>query len=963
MNLPICPFCESTDTTYKAKAAVWECNNCEKRFNLQENKVPNFEPQTIFLSYAHRSENDHDFDISEELVKLVKFELEKDGHTVWIDYEGLKAGSQWREGITAAILNHQHFILFLSKRSVRVPGVCLNEVALAIQNNRIIQTVLTETEENIRQPLTISHIQWHTFENWRQIRDGEVAGPGGESWVEWFNERMAEIKANLSDIQKIQTSGDLQRLKDILEPKTFEADIIKNVEGFYGRQWLFEAFHDWLDHSKNRLFWITGGPGIGKSSFAAKLVHNVNSAVVGFFKCEYQGSKTPEESASECIRTLAYQLAARLPDYRQKLMYQQLIDKDKVGKKTADDLFTYLISEPLNVSGKIPEATRLVLVIDALDEAGRSDGSNALADLIHKNVDKLPHWLGLLVTSRPEPYLELQLGGFEKTTIDGQADENIRDLKNYLNEYLVQNYSNELIADKRSSIIDTIVEKSGGTFLYIKRVQDKYDLSKPEELPSGIDDLFHRDFKRYFPIQSYYDEHIEPYLRLLVAAPGPLPPEMAIEVLKIDSRFLVTKIFNPMGSLILEKSSGTAFFHKSISDWLIDPKRSLTYVVSDSGQREIGEFLWNEFENIANTKWHSFILEWLNSLVAATDIWINPSKLEGLAVFYEKHLKYSNAFDIRKQQITTLEFQNIRDLSLTQVIDNSGLLLFAMGRFQECEEYFNKSLSIKRTIESLDQTEIAMSLLYIADKCYKVAEWERGEVLYRESLQTYEKFNENDTVEKANIIDRLAGLLNAVEKNVECEELIKRSLDIRLKLLGENHPDTAISYNRYAILVSDLDRMMEAEGYYQIAMKIFEANYGKSHPNFARSLNNYAALISDMGRHSEALDYFKEAMDIRVNVLGREHPDCAESFHNLANIYCLLDQNNLAESLYRKALNIRLNAFGEDGYATNNTRYRLANLLENMGKKEEAHRLYDQVLSSKNIKIGINSPTYTYDLH
>ena len=97
--------------------------------------------------------------------------------------------------------------------------------------------------------------------------------------------------------------------------------------------------------------------------------------------------------------------------------------------------------------------------------------------------------------------------------------------------------------------------------------------------------------------------------------------------------------------------------------------------------------------------------------------------------------------------------------------------------------------------------------------------------------------------------------------------------------------------------------------------------------------------------------------------MGREHPDCAESFHNLANIYCLLDQNNLAESLYRKALNIRLNAFGEDGYATNNTRYRLANLLENMGKKEEAHRLYDQVLSSKNIKIGINSPTYTYDLH
>ena len=167
MNIPACPFCNHPDTIFKSKASVWECNNCEQRFSIADKKVNAVEPQTIFLSYAHKSENAIDFDISEELVQMVKSELEKDGHSVWIDFEGLKAGSQWREGITAAILSHQHFILFLSKRSVRVPGVCLNEVALAIQNNKIIQTILTESEENIRQPLTISHIQWHTLDNWQ----------------------------------------------------------------------------------------------------------------------------------------------------------------------------------------------------------------------------------------------------------------------------------------------------------------------------------------------------------------------------------------------------------------------------------------------------------------------------------------------------------------------------------------------------------------------------------------------------------------------------------------------------------------------------------------------------------------------------------------------------------------------------------------------------------------------------
>ena len=963
MNIPACPFCNHPDTIFKSKASVWECNNCEQRFSIADKKVNAVEPQTIFLSYAHKSENAIDFDISEELVQMVKSELEKDGHSVWIDFEGLKAGSQWREGITAAILSHQHFILFLSKRSVRVPGVCLNEVALAIQNNKIIQTILTESEENIRQPLTISHIQWHTLDNWQQIRDGKITGPNGEGWTDWFRDRMSEIKANLSDIQRIKTSGDLQRLKDILDPKTFEADIINNVQGFYGRKWLFDAFDSWLDHSKNRLFWIKGGPGIGKSSFAAKLVHNANSAVVGFFKCEYQGSKTPEESASECIRTLAYQLATRLPDYRQKLMYQQLIDKDKVGKKTADDLFTFLISEPLNVSGKIPEATRLTLIIDALDEAGRSDGSNALADLIHKNVDKLPPWLGLLVTSRPEPYLELQLSAFEKTTIESEAEDNIRDLKKYLNEFLIQKYSDQLDEIKRAKIIDIVIEKSGGTFLYIKRIQDKYDLTQPEELPTGIDDLFMRDFKRYFPIQKEYDENIEPYLRLLVASPGPLPAELGAQILGLDKRHLIGKIFTPLGSLITEKQGGTAFFHKSISDWLSDPKRSLSYTVSASGAKMIGEFLWEEFENKSTTKWNNYILEWLNSLVVSIPAWNQPLKLEKLALFYEKNLKHLNAFELRCQQIFTLESEGIQNTSLTNTIDKAGLLLFAMGRFKECEEYFQKSIDIKKLIPNLDQTEIAISLLYLADKCYKVDELGKGEILYRESLRIYDTCNPIDTVEKANILDRLAGLLNALEKNIESEVLIKRSLDIRLDLLGDDHPDTAISYNRYAILLSDLDRLDEADYYYRCAMKTFESNYGRSHPNFARSLNNYAALISDKGDHVQALEYFKEAMEIRVKILGREHPDCAESYHNLANIYCFFDQYSLAESLYKRALEIRINLLGETAFATNNTKYRLANLLENLNRKDEANTLYDQVFSSKSSKIGVDSPTYTYDMH
>jgi len=156
----LCPSCSNEDTLYKPEIGQYVCKKCFNVFS----PIKVIEPQTIFLSYAHKSEREEDFDISEDLVWLIREGLEGDGHHVWIDHEGIRGGAFWRERITDAITSHKHFLAFLSKRSVRQdPNVCLNEVAIAIKHNRIIQTILTESENRISAPLTLSSIQWHKF--------------------------------------------------------------------------------------------------------------------------------------------------------------------------------------------------------------------------------------------------------------------------------------------------------------------------------------------------------------------------------------------------------------------------------------------------------------------------------------------------------------------------------------------------------------------------------------------------------------------------------------------------------------------------------------------------------------------------------------------------------------------------------------------------------------------------------
>ena len=97
----------------------------------------------IFLSYGH--------DSNEDLVRRIRADLEERGHSVWFDKSEIRAGDDWRREITDGILGSNRVLSFLSKYSTRDPGVCLDELAIALGvKGGNIQTVLVESETEAR---------------------------------------------------------------------------------------------------------------------------------------------------------------------------------------------------------------------------------------------------------------------------------------------------------------------------------------------------------------------------------------------------------------------------------------------------------------------------------------------------------------------------------------------------------------------------------------------------------------------------------------------------------------------------------------------------------------------------------------------------------------------------------------------------------------------------------------------
>ncbi len=49
----------------------------------------------------------------------------------------------------------------------------------------------------------------------------------------------------------------------------FDHDIKRLIEGFTGREWIFEEINRWLQQDNERFFILTGEPEVGKSAIAS----------------------------------------------------------------------------------------------------------------------------------------------------------------------------------------------------------------------------------------------------------------------------------------------------------------------------------------------------------------------------------------------------------------------------------------------------------------------------------------------------------------------------------------------------------------------------------------------------------------------------------------------------------------------------------------------------------------------
>jgi tetratricopeptide (TPR) repeat protein len=228
--------------------------------------------------------------------------------------------------------------------------------------------------------------------------------------------------------------------------------------------------------------------------------------------------------------------------------------------------------------------------------------------------------------------------------------------------------------------------------------------------------------------------------------------------------------------------------------------------------------------------------------------------------------------------------------------------------------------------------------------------------LYEKALEIRRRLLTDDHPDTAASYNDVAYNLHAQGKYAEAQLLYEKSLGIFRRLLTEDHPLTAESSNNVAYNLYAQGKYAEAEPLYEKALQTFHRLLSDDHPDTATAYNNLAINLNAQGRYAAAQPLYEKALEIRRRLLTDDHPDTASSYNNVASNLDAQGKYAAAQSLFEKALEIRRRLLSDDHPNTAQSYNNVASNLDSQGKHLAAQPLFEKGLEIRRRLLGDDHP-------
>ncbi|PQE27730.1 hypothetical protein CJF31_00009955 [Rutstroemia sp. NJR-2017a BVV2] len=208
----------------------------------------------------------------------------------------------------------------------------------------------------------------------------------------------------------------------------------------------------------------------------------------------------------------------------------------------------------------------------------------------------------------------------------------------------------------------------------------------------------------------------------------------------------------------------------------------------------------------------------------------------------------------------------------------------------------------------------------------------------------------------ASILYKAAWYAREMGKGTEAEEMSIRAMNVRKKILGQEHNSTLASITMVGLVYSLRGQWDAAE---QLAVQVMETSkkkLGADDPNTLTSMVNLVSIYYSQRKWDIAEELCMQVMETSKEILGADHPATLISIGYLASIYNNQGRWDAAEELAVQVLETRRKKLGADHPDTLVSMGHLALIYNDQGRWDAAEELAVQVLETRRKKLGADHP-------
>ncbi|EZH74941.1 hypothetical protein ATO12_09415 [Aquimarina atlantica] len=348
---------------------------------------------------------------------------------------------------------------------------------------------------------------------------------------------------------------------------------------------------------------------------------------------------------------------------------------------------------------------------------------------------------------------------------------------------------------------------------------------------------------------------------------------------------------------------------------------------------------------------------------------ITSKSYDRIGMIYEGQGKYQEAISNHTKvlEINTQTYGK-NHIKTSGVHYSLGNIYIYIAKYEKAEFHLKKALKIRMN-SNIENRENLAHLYYTLGMLYKdIGKYDLSKSYYQKALALYIELFDNKSIHVANTYFSLGLLFKKIGDYDIAMDYLTKSLNTYLEK-KKNHPNLGKIYNSIGTTLIDKGAYEKALYYFKKSLDIAISIMGEDHYQTATAYINIAIVYTLKADYKRAFDYYNKSLNIEIKNRGNDHPKIAKLYSNIADVFTIEKQYEKALQYYENALNIYQNTYTNDHPEIAESLDKIGSLKQEMGLFDEAfyyfrkslkikERLYDK--NNRYIAESYNKIAHTY---